>query len=250
MDTSAIDHNSIVPLYRQLTDLLRDQIDSGELGDGERMPSEAQFGDTFHVSRITVRQALAELEREGRITRVPGKGTFASSAPQPLTALTRLSSFSEDAASAGLTPGYRVLAIGESAIDPEAQTALQHSRPIALTIERILLANGRPVGMHRSLLPDWVVAQIEPDALSPATLAQASLYRTITEAGIALHRAVETLRPARVDATRAAALGLAADDLVLLIQRTVFDHDERPLVHELDTYVPDAYTYRIELFRT
>jgi len=238
------------PLYRQLADILRAPIADGSFPVGASLPKEAEIADRFGISLITVRQALAELEREGRITRVPGKGTFANSAPRPLTALTRLSSFSEDAASAGLTPGYRVLTIGEAAIDPEARTALRQSRPVALTIERILLANGHPVGMHRSLLPDWIVAHIEPDALSPAALAQASLYRTITEAGIEMHRAVETLRPARVDATTAAALGLAVDDLVLLIQRTVFDHDDRPVVHELDTYVPDAYAYRIELFRT
>jgi GntR family transcriptional regulator len=250
MNVRSINPNSTIPLYRQLSDLLRIQIDSGELGDGERLPSEAQFGDTFHVSRITVRQALAELEREGRVTRVPGKGTFASTAPRPLTALARLSSFSEDAASAGLRPGYRVLTVSEVPINAETQAALGQIHPVALIIERILLADGRPVGMHRSMLPDWIVARIDREALSATALEKASLYRTIERAGFEMHRAVETLRPARIEAATAALLDLEPDDLVLLIQRTVFDRGDRPLVHEIDTYVPDAYTYQVELFRT
>jgi GntR family transcriptional regulator len=249
METTAINPNSTVPLYRQLTDLLRARIESGALVDGARLPSEAQFGDTFQVSRITVRQALAELEREGRLTRVPGKGTFAATAPRPLVALTRLSSFSEDAASAGLVPGYRVLAVGERPIDEETRAALAQNRPVAFTVERILLAGGRPVGMHCSALPDWLVARLDRNGQSAAAFATASLYRTVERAGVEMHRAVETLQPARVTAEAAPALGLQADDLVLLIGRTVYDRDDRPLVAEIDTYLPDAYTYRVELFR-
>ncbi|HEX5325898.1 MAG TPA: GntR family transcriptional regulator, partial [Acetobacteraceae bacterium] len=110
---TAIDANAVTPLYRQLTELLRGQIVSGALADGARLPSEAQLGERYGVSRITIRQALADLERQGLLERTPGRGTFVRRRPCPIEGLTRLSGFSETAAAAGLEAGYLVLAAGE-----------------------------------------------------------------------------------------------------------------------------------------
>lgn len=62
--------------YRQLADLLRGDIAKGALSTGDMMPTEAQIGTRFGVSRITVRSALQELEAGGLISREQGKGTF------------------------------------------------------------------------------------------------------------------------------------------------------------------------------
>ena len=109
-----VDANSVVPMYRQLADLLRRQIAAGDLGDGDRLPSEAQLGEAHGVSRITVRQALADLERLGLVDRVVGKGTFVRTRPRPIEALGRLSGFGEQARAAGVAAGYLVLATGEA----------------------------------------------------------------------------------------------------------------------------------------
>ena len=55
---------------------LRDRISSGELTPGTRLPSEPDLAELHDVSRVTIRRALAELEREGLISRRPGAGTF------------------------------------------------------------------------------------------------------------------------------------------------------------------------------
>ena len=73
---TVIKAESPTPKYRQLAELLRQRIDNGDLSPGDRIPSEAQLGDTYSLSRITIRQALADLERDGLLERVPGKGTF------------------------------------------------------------------------------------------------------------------------------------------------------------------------------
>ena len=64
------------PLYYQLKSVLKAKIRSQELKEKERLPSEAQLCQEFNVSRITVRQALAELMKAGLIYRDRGKGTF------------------------------------------------------------------------------------------------------------------------------------------------------------------------------
>ena len=72
----AIDRDSFVPLYVQLKNLLQRQILSGQLSAGSVVPSEFELCRLHGVSRMTVRQALGDLESEGLIRREPGRGTF------------------------------------------------------------------------------------------------------------------------------------------------------------------------------
>ncbi|GAA4925121.1 FadR/GntR family transcriptional regulator [Actinomycetospora succinea] len=64
------------PVVRQLRGLLDDGVADGTLGTGSKIPTERALCDTLQASRTAVRGALAELEREGRITRHVGRGTF------------------------------------------------------------------------------------------------------------------------------------------------------------------------------
>jgi len=75
------------------------------------------------------------------------------------------------------------------------------------------------------------------------------LYSAIDGTGVDLHRAEERLEPAKVGGHQAAALGVEPGTLVQQVQRTVWDRQERPVLFELDTYLPNAYTYRVELYR-
>lgn len=69
------------PLYQQLAALLRQQINSGELSPGDRMPTEAELSGRFDTSRNTVRLAFDVLRNEGLITSQQGRGSFVRSEP-------------------------------------------------------------------------------------------------------------------------------------------------------------------------
>lgn len=73
--------DSVIPLHRQILNQMRYLILSGLWPPGARVPSEAAFQRHLNVSRNTIRQALANAEREGLIERVPGKGTFVTCNP-------------------------------------------------------------------------------------------------------------------------------------------------------------------------
>lgn len=64
------------PLYMQLADALREKIASGEWAGGSKIPTEAQLGQDFNVSRITVRRALEILVRERLLVKKRPRGTF------------------------------------------------------------------------------------------------------------------------------------------------------------------------------
>ena len=71
------------PLHRQMAELLRQQIASGELVPGTRLPGEHELADRYGISRATVRQALSTLAAEGVIRRQAGSGTFVNLQPGP-----------------------------------------------------------------------------------------------------------------------------------------------------------------------
>ncbi len=82
-------------LYRQIYHALREEIQSGHYPPGAQLPTEAELMQRFGVSRVTVRNALALLQREGLLVRIPAKGTFVrqrelSASPPKLIALLAL----------------------------------------------------------------------------------------------------------------------------------------------------------------
>ncbi len=70
------------PLYQQISDQVREQILSGELQPGERLPSIRELAEQLTTSVITVRRAYADLEAEGYNYTRAGQGTFVSHRPQ------------------------------------------------------------------------------------------------------------------------------------------------------------------------
>jgi len=68
------------PIYAFIKRDLKRQIDSGELPEGARVPSEFELARTYSVSRNPTRQALRDLELEGYLVRHPGRGSFVASA--------------------------------------------------------------------------------------------------------------------------------------------------------------------------
>src|SRR5919202_4441065 len=71
-----IDPSADRAVFRQLADLLRNQIESGDLGPGEPLPSELRLAQEHGVSRTTVRQAIGQLRTEGLVTVDRPRGTF------------------------------------------------------------------------------------------------------------------------------------------------------------------------------
>ncbi|MEO7115676.1 MAG: GntR family transcriptional regulator [Caldimonas sp.] len=75
-------NNAQVPLYIQLADLFRQRIIKGIWKDGEKLPSLDKLVEEFEVARVTVRQAVDRLTRDGLVSPQRGRGTFVTGAPQ------------------------------------------------------------------------------------------------------------------------------------------------------------------------
>ena len=90
-----LDKNSPIPLYYQIVEQVKEQIATGELTDGARLPSERELSEQAGVSRMTVRQAITTLQREGLIEVRQGVGAFVTPPKRTYDAL-HLLGFSEE----------------------------------------------------------------------------------------------------------------------------------------------------------
>ena len=103
-----LDDNNSMPLYLQLKNTIKGLIDSGEIKKGEKILSEYELCEKYNVSRITVRNALAELESEGYLIKKQGKGTFATT-PKLFRPLEDSIGFTESCKNAGMQSSSIVL---------------------------------------------------------------------------------------------------------------------------------------------
>jgi GntR family transcriptional regulator len=72
----ALDQNSITPLYLQLCDLILSEIKNGKYQEGDKIPSELELCEQYHLSRTTIRAAIAALAKQDILVRRQGKGTY------------------------------------------------------------------------------------------------------------------------------------------------------------------------------
>ena len=104
-----LDKTTPVPLYYQLKELIMMEIQRGDYPKGSMIPTESELSKMFGLSRTTVRQAIAELVKEGWLYRVRSKGTFVSRPKVNQDFIQKLESYNEQIRRTGRTPHTEVL---------------------------------------------------------------------------------------------------------------------------------------------
>jgi GntR family transcriptional regulator len=234
-----------IPLYYQIKARLLEAIESGQLKPGDRVPSERELTAQFTVSRMTARQALTELETQGYLYRLQGKGTFVATPKleQPLAGLT---SFTEDMRRRGLEPGAQVLTAGEVPADRRVARSLgvAEGAPV-FKLERLRLAGGDPMALEASHIP----AVYAPGLLDAGAI-RGSLYQVLEERyGIRLVRAVQSLEAVAANSYEGEMLHVREGTPLLLLERTSRDTADRPVEFVKSLYRGDRYRFTTELHR-
>ena len=140
-----LDDNNSMPLYLQLKNTIKGLIDSGEINKGDKIPSENELCKKYNVSRITVRNALADLESEGYLIKKQGKGTFATT-PKLFRPLQDSIGFSESCKNAGMESSSIVLKREILPLDDRMKDILKLADDDqVLYIQRLRLADGIPL---------------------------------------------------------------------------------------------------------
>lgn len=138
----------MTPLYAQVKTHILDQIRSGALQAGSRVPSENELVESFKISRMTANRALNELTTEGHLARVPGVGTFVKTAT-PRSSLLELRNIAEEIAARGHLYTSRIEDMREVTATPNQIEDFELKNPTNLFhIVIVHQENGMPVQLE------------------------------------------------------------------------------------------------------
>lgn len=228
-------------IYERIERQLRRRVSAAE--DGAAFPSEHRLAEEFGVARMTIRAALAGLQRDGLIERVPGRGSYVRK-PAAQRPVGTLLSFHDQAIALGKTPRSTVLSATVRVASAEEAKALYPERDAAarsqvVAIERVRYFDTEAVAIERAAFPESMGALLDAD------LEYGSLHLELRRLG---H--VPTLGSSTLTATTAAddasALGVDPASALLVETRTILDHHGQPLEHTTSGYVSHRYALQVQ----
>jgi len=234
-----LNKQSPIPLYYQLAEHLKEQIQAGELAVGDQLLPERDLAQQMGVSRMTARQAVAYLVNDGLIEVKPGIGTFVAQPKLTHNAL-HLLGFSEEMARVGSTVVSTVLE--QRLIIPRKRIAEQlqmapHEQVVSIV--RLRQVDQTPLLLETSYIP----AQLCP-GLENADLAERSLYTLLeTEYDLTVHRAVQTLEAATVSDYEQQLFQLAPGTAMLLLEGVTYNPKYRPFEYFKAVYRGDRFKF-------
>jgi GntR family transcriptional regulator len=243
MDLKALDRDSKLPLYQQLYEILRVRIASGEWRPGDLIPAEPELMAAYGVSRITLRQVLETLVRDGLIVREQGRGSFVAR-PALEKGMVRIFCFTEDMRRRGLTP--RSIVLAAELVPAQSELAGKLGIPPGeelVRLERLRLAEDEPLAIEESHL----VHRICPGLLR-FDLAAESLREVLArEYGVRWSRARQTIRAIHASERTAALLGVPPNAALLYIERLSYTQGNSPVEFLRLQYRGDRYALYSEL---
>jgi len=238
-----------IPLYYQLENILREKILSGVFAAGVRLPTEAELIRLYGVGRITVRQALAALAKDGLIERKRRRGTFVTerkAGRRPFDERIDLTGSLDEIIAAEAGAIFKVIEMNR--VDADAQEAelfgLVAGEPL-YRVKRLGLREDKP----RNLTIDYLPAEIG-EKLIPEELSAGSLLQTLeTRFGLKLKSAAQRINAALADPYLARLLDVRVGSPLLSIERAVYAGAAAPVEFSQTLFPADLDGYAIRLTR-
>ncbi|MEK3888386.1 GntR family transcriptional regulator [Bacillus sp. FSL K6-3431] len=238
-----IDKDSMLPFHYQIYLKLKEAIESNQIKEGEKIPSEKELQTIFGVSRITVRKAMEDLERDGFVKKYQGKGTIVMPTKHNYN-LQELTSFSSDVQQAGGISNSQILDFKEVEADVKVADFLKIGLgETVYYLERLRMMENKIVGLHKAYIKKNSPVLISPEEINSET----SLYKLLTDKGIRLKSADEILEARIPNEKLKKLLKLSDDQAVFYKERITFNHDDEPIEYVEIYYNADAYRYKVSM---
>jgi GntR family transcriptional regulator len=220
-----LDSQSVIPLYHQLKEILKENIEAGNWNPGDTIPSENQLMQEYNISRNTVKKAIENLVQEGILNRVQGKGTFVSE-PKFEQSLSGFYSFSKVMRERGLEPKDVIKSVKQVKAKPSIAKHLNLMEANnVFELKRIRYAQNEPMIIETSYVPQKYFP-----GLSKEMLEKSSLYDLMQqEYGVYVTRAKEIFEPVLIRDYESKYLQVEEGYPALLLDRIAYDSTEVPV---------------------
>ncbi|MFN8631899.1 MAG: GntR family transcriptional regulator [Chloroflexota bacterium] len=231
-----------VPLHHQVYLHLLAALDEGQWRVGDRVPPERELAEQYGCSLITIRRALGELTREGRLERTRGRGTFVRRPPVVRDIAAR-AGFLDEMRARGLEPYAIVVTAQVEPASPAIAAALRIAPGAPIyALERVRGAEGVPYLLERAHLS----AARFPGLLED-DFATASLYEVLERRfGVTIAHTRETISAVVPTAREASLLELRSDRPAICLEGAASGADGEPVEHSRTVVSPEHAQYFIE----
>ncbi|WEH33067.1 GntR family transcriptional regulator [Streptomyces sp. AM 4-1-1] len=238
------------PKYQRIADALRDAIQAGRYGPGDRLPGENDLMAEHDVARMTARQALGVLQSEGIAESRQGAGVFVRSfrplRRQGVKRLTR-SRWGEGRSIWAADAEGRTLVVDKVGVTEEPAPdriagvlGVEPGSRLCVRRRRFVL-DGKPILLATSYLPASLVAG---SAITREDTGPGGTYARLAELGFEPVHFREEIRSRMPSGAEAGELGLPAGTPVMLICRTAFADEGRPV--EVNEMTLDSASHILE----
>lgn len=228
--------------YSILAAKMEENIASGVWKKGTAIPSERDLIKIYDVSRITVRKAIEELEKQGKLERIHGKGNFVIG-KSIVQNLGNLYSFTREMEKQGKVSKTKVIKVSVEPADYRIalRLGIDEGEDI-IYIERLRCADDEPIMIEKSYFD-----KKQYEFLLDVDLNQHSLYKTLEiDHGVMINKATETFRACMLTNEESKTLGCKKNQYGLLVKRTSFS-DVKVVCYSTTVASGDTFEFTIKL---
>ncbi|MEW6262506.1 MAG: GntR family transcriptional regulator [Thermodesulfobacteriota bacterium] len=238
-----LDFHSVIPLYHQIKEALKEQITAGLWKRGEMIPSENQLAAAAGVSVGTVKKALAELVHEGILIRQQGVGSIVAQ-PDFKRSFFRFFRYGRGQGREGVIPVSKVLSAQTASPPDKVKEVLRLAEEDrVITIKRLRAFEDLPLVLEELYLPENIFAGFERMDISRELLYP--IYDAHFKTPIVW--AEEFLEPRLPTPEVAEALGIGLEGPTIFIERIAYTFQDRPVEFRASYGRGDRFRYHIEL---
>lgn len=230
------------PLYYQLAEIIINDIKEKNLQENDRILTEREYCEKYNLSRSTVRQAIAYLEKKGYIYKVQGCGTFVSSRVMKQKLL-KFYSFTEEAKKQGKTPSSKILSFKEKKADEKICKELNINRDDKVyELQRLRLADDEVVMYEKTYL-----LEKKMQGLSKNILLEKPLYEILQNRyNISFTKATERFSVLLADEKIAEILTIPQGSPIIRLQRWTYAGMEI-IEYTVSLVRGDRFEFEVEL---
>lgn len=239
-----IDKDSPLSLYYQLKQIIINMIENRELKENEKILTEKELCEKYEISRVTVRQALKELENEDYIYKMQGKGTFVS--PKKIQQnLLKFYSFTNEMKKIGKKPKSKVLDFKINITEQKKVLdvlGIENSEEV-YQFSRLRLADGFPMMVETTYLPQKYFPGIVKNDLESEPLYDI----LINKFNVVFSKAEEIFRATLINEEEARQLEFIKGGPGIILERITYNNRGQAIEYTKSIARGDKFKYHVEL---